>query len=67
MEYSSKVKKFVLHKGYTEVLPDTTAIEEKLENLFLKEKQSANQTALTDCLSSNEWHLTFVIYHFKDK
>ena len=49
MEYLSKVKKFVLHKGYTEVLSDITAIEEKVENFFLKEKQSANQTALTDC------------------
>ena len=48
MESLSKVKKFVLHKGYTEVLSDLTAVEEKLENLFLKEKQCAHQTALTD-------------------
>ena len=34
MEYLSKVKKLVLHKGYTEVLSDITAIKEKLENLF---------------------------------
>ena len=48
MEYLNKVKKFVLHKGYTEVLSDISAVEEKLENIFLKEKQSACQTALTD-------------------
>ena len=42
MEYLSKVKKFVLHKGYTEVLSDITAVEEKLEDLFLKEKQFAH-------------------------
>ena len=48
MEYLSKVKKFVLHKGYTEVLSDLTAVEEKLENLFLKEKHSAHKIVLTD-------------------
>ena len=37
-----------MHKGYTEVLSDLTAVVEKLENLFLKEKQSAHQAALTD-------------------
>lgn len=47
MEHLSK-NKFVLNKGYTGVLLDITAVEEKLENLFLKEKQSAHQTALTD-------------------
>ena len=34
MDYLSKVRKFVLHKGYTEVLSDITAVEEKLEKLF---------------------------------
>ena len=48
MEYLSKVKKFVLHKGYTEVLSDMTVVKEKLEDLFLKEKQFSHQTALTD-------------------
>ena len=48
MEYLSKVKKFVLDNGQTEVLSDIIALEEKLENLFLKEKQSAHQTALAD-------------------
>ena len=38
----------MLHKDYTEVLSDLPAVEEKLENLFLKEKQSACQTAFTD-------------------
>ena len=37
-----------IHKGYTEVLSDLTAVEEKLENLFLKEKQSAHRAALKD-------------------
>ena len=48
MEYLSKVKNFVLHKGYTNVLPDKTAVEEKLEYIFLKEKHSACQIASTD-------------------
>ena len=48
MEYLSKVKNFVLHKSYTNVLPDKTAVEEKLEYIFLKEKHSACQIASTD-------------------
>ena len=30
MEYSSKVKKFVVHKSYTDVLSDITAVEKKM-------------------------------------
>ena len=59
MEYLSKVKKFVLHKGYTEVLSDLTAVEEKLENLFLKEKHSARKIVLTDYFEF-KWILSHV-------
>ena len=49
----------MLHKGYTEVFTDITAVEEKLENLFWKEKQSARQTALTDYFEF-EWKASHV-------
>ena len=59
MEYLSKVKKFVLHKGYAELFTDITAVEEKLENLFWKEKQSTRQTSLTDYFEF-EWKASHV-------
>ena len=38
----------MLHESYTEVLSDIKDVQEKFENLFLKEKQSAHHTELTD-------------------
>ena len=42
------LKHFLINKGFTDVVQDLSKVESKLEKEFVKQKQRATQTSITD-------------------